>query len=834
MVEMARQNVDVMRVGLRHLHDERATGVRQAASSIPRGQTTDKGQVGHMTRNTPPCGGRRRSAGRRLRMGTVIAAAAAIAVTGIPGQQAVAAVSAAADDPPVMTPVDPQNWVNPDDMTWGDYRSVPGKEYNDPSVEGSERQFSAALVLLEFQDEYFSVTKPAHSTIFGNPQSFAHDIPRDQVAQFYEDYLNKPNDVNRGRTMHEYWMEDSDGRIGIDLAAFGPFRLPGKSYEYGLESSMNGGQAHCPEGDTCARSIRNDAYEVWRAAIGAEAAAEFDQVFWMTAGPDESGTWQEFGPMLWQDKEDVPDAWGPPDPDLPNWARTRYVPWTSWQSAARHWPNASSSQQAPSFGQPNSTQAESNGLGTFAHEMSHLLGIADNYNNPFGTPLRRSYTGIWSMLSRGSFNGPGGPHTRWQTPARQGESLGSQHVLRDKMKLGIIDEDQVLRLSREALAQTGLAVVEVQARAVQGEPGSGVVNGVNIAMDADHTPACVVAENPDCPGTGYNNYTLEVNQRIGADTFTPDTGVMISRTKNQDRAPFVWTIDAHPEDIDMVDYYAADGTPVMITYGDYRQLSDALFHAGTDSGSEYEYVDEANRLHFYVVDVDRDADGVVSYTLAVRSLDGTGAQARGVSAAAGTPSATTTEALVARVEGLRDDRTISARTEQKLLLALNRVRVREAKGQFKQGVKDLDYFLQVAGDEVDGAAGEALVAAANEKMVELGGAGAVTCRFPLTNTGEPAANTAGHPEDVAAHLGSDVYRLSVATSGSGWAAQLPNALATAKAGASVDVPVFVTRTSAAARTVSVTLTAVSESDATKTATATCAVAVNPDALTPGR
>ena len=62
-------------------------------------------------------------------------------------------------------------------------------------------------------------------------------------------------------------------------------------------------------------------------------------------------------------------------------------------------------------------------------------------------------------------------------------------------------------------------------------------------------------------------------------------------------------IDANPQDIGMTDYVLPDGTAVPITIGDYRQLSDALFHAGTDSGSEFEYVDEANRLHFYVLDV---------------------------------------------------------------------------------------------------------------------------------------------------------------------------------------------------------------------------------------
>jgi hypothetical protein len=73
-----------------------------------------------------------------------------------------------------------------------------------------------------------------------------------------------------------------------------------------------------------------------------------------------------------------------------------------------------------------------------------------------------------------------------------------------------------------------------------------------------------------------------------------------------------------------------NGTPQKMTIGDYRQLSDALFHAGTDSGSEYEYVDQANRLHFYVLDVRRDGAGVLSYTVAVRSLDGAGPHQRGV------------------------------------------------------------------------------------------------------------------------------------------------------------------------------------------------------------
>jgi hypothetical protein len=127
-------------------------------------------------------------------------------------------------------------------------------------------------------------------------------------------------------------------------------------------------------------------------------------------------------------------------------------------------------------------------------------------------------------------------------------------------------------------------------------------------------------------------------QRIGYDSFTPDNGVLISKNLNEEirRAgfhPFTWVIDAHPEDIKMVDFKRPNGEPVMRTVADYRQLNDALFHAGLNSGSQYEWEDTPNRLHFYVVDIHKDAKGVLSYTIGVQSLDGAGPQKRGVSLA---------------------------------------------------------------------------------------------------------------------------------------------------------------------------------------------------------
>jgi hypothetical protein len=151
-------------------------------------------------------------------------------------------------------------------------------------------------------------------------------------------------------------------------------------------------------------------------------------------------------------------------------------------------------------------------------------------------------------------------------------------------------------------------------------------------MNSDLAPPCDVNADLFCDGRGYNNYEVEVIDRLGADSFQPDSGVMISKSKNNgNTGPFQWTIDANPQDIRMLNFYHPNGTEEYITLGDYRQLADALFHAGTRSGSEFEYVDESNSLHFYIIDVQRDVKGVLSYTIAVRSLSGHGPSIHGVS-----------------------------------------------------------------------------------------------------------------------------------------------------------------------------------------------------------
>ncbi|KAF2014244.1 M6 metalloprotease [Aaosphaeria arxii CBS 175.79] len=518
--------------------------------------------------------------------------------------------------------LDKQEWVNPDNMTWSDWKTPPNTNWADPKRKGSKRNFNIAMVAVDYPDQPFVLTLPAKSDIFGNPQPLASGLKREDVPNWYRDFLNKPSEINKGHTLHEYWMSDSAGQYGVDLTVFGAYRLPSNSYQYGIDDEEGGfNPGACPEPGPCSVDLRTDALGAWRADVGNATADQFELAFILSAGQDESSTWQEFGEMKFAGPEDVPEEFGPPgNSTLPNWAKTRYVNWTSWAAASTIWPNA---------GGGSSTQGESSGLATFAHELSHLLGIGDNYNNPYGVPARRAYTGPWSMLSRGSFNGPGGPHTRWQIPPTAGGSMGSLHTVRDKHQIGLLPTSNILQIDRAALADSGLVVAEITARAV--DPGVNGIIGFNVSLPKDLSPACDTKTDPLCDGGNYNAYNVEVIDRMGADSFCPDSGVMISKSKNSDRQqPFQWTIDANPQDINVIDFYLPNGKPKYLTIGDYRQLADALFHAGTRSGSKFEFEDEANRLHFYIVDINRNDKGELSYTIGVRSLDGNGISKRGL------------------------------------------------------------------------------------------------------------------------------------------------------------------------------------------------------------
>ena len=562
--------------------------------------------------------------------------------------------------------------------------------------------------------------------------------------------------------------------------------------------------------NTCNRNYRTDTLIAWTDHVCQAERDEFDNTFYVAAGQDESGTWQEFGEMNYLQNE-VPDELGPPNPEITqNWAATRYIPWTSWRSAATIWPSASGT---------NSVEGEGSGMAVYAHELTHNLGLPDNYNNPYAAPFQRAATGYWSMMSRGSFGGPGGTHNRWHIPSTLGTALGSQHVIRDKIALGFVGTGQFRRphpwrarrfgtgrrgdhgapggsgghrsdrrpdhprRRRPDASPAPVFTTTLAAPAAAGDTAIQVASAANILAGREltvgtpangerHTIASVagttvtlgepllrahasgedVSNRLNCSGTApFSNYTLEVTDQVGSDSFQADSGVLIEKNKNNSGSCgsfscFAWVVDAHPEDINMIDFTRPDGTAQQVTTGDPRQLTDAAFHAGTNSGSLYEWEDTPNGLHFYILNRHVDEDGVLRYTVAVQNINGAGPQTRGV--------------------------------ELDPAPALN--------------------------------------------IAEQ----ATTCLFPLTNSGEAADVGDLHPDDnEAAYLNNDVYRLTTSAVGAGWYAQLPNALATAAVGETVTVPVYVSREQGSSTNATIELTATSVSDPTRTSTATCTTSV---------
>ncbi len=523
-------------------------------------------------------------------------------------------------------PLDPQKIQDEQDMTWADYHPIPGVNWADPKLVPTRRQFKVALIAVDFADQPFVVTLPRTSDLFGNPQ--IDPIPREEVPRFYADFYNTPGPLNHGHTINGYWMEQSRGQIGIGkIDAFGPYRMPKNLFQYGLNEY---GQASAaPDGFRADGRLEPDADALWRADKG-DIKSRYDIILRIYAGYDETSVWQEFGEMKFQTRDDIPEAWGNPDRAKPRWVVTRYEPWTSWKAGQMQW------------GLSSVRQGESSG--TITHEIVHFaFRVGDNNNNPYAQPYRRAGSGPWDIMDRGSFNGPGGPHRRWVVPAAEGASMPAGLMLRSRVKFSFLEERQVLKLNRSELARSGLAVATIAARAV--DPGPDAVAGIIVNLDGpapqDRTPADDMKLNPLSAGAPvFNYYSVEVVQRIGYDSFTPDSGVLIAKNKNAEGNScgyncFTWVIDAHPEDIRTLDFRRPNGEPVMRTIADYRQLNDALFHAGLNSGSAYEWEDTPNRLHFYVIDLQADARGIRYYTVGVRSLDGAGPARRGVALSAG-------------------------------------------------------------------------------------------------------------------------------------------------------------------------------------------------------
>ena len=100
----------------------------------------------------------------------------------------------------------------------------------------------------------------------------------------------------------------------------------------------------------------------------------------------------------------------------------------------------------------------------------------------------------------------------------------------------------------------------------------GDLNRVCPQADAGIDLSCEGPWLVDPPGTPppavqgrFNDYTMEVVQQIGSDSFVPGHGVLIGKSKTGSStcgtySCFIWYIDSNPQDIDQVDFVRPDGT----------------------------------------------------------------------------------------------------------------------------------------------------------------------------------------------------------------------------------------------------------------------------------
>ncbi len=86
------------------------------------------------------------SGGQLIKKAVFVAAVAATVV----------AASPAAAAPPA--PLDKQNWSFQDNLTWADYKKLPGLDYSNPSIQPSVKKWKVALIMVDYPDRAFTIS----------------------------------------------------------------------------------------------------------------------------------------------------------------------------------------------------------------------------------------------------------------------------------------------------------------------------------------------------------------------------------------------------------------------------------------------------------------------------------------------------------------------------------------------------------------------------------------------------------------------------------------------------------------------------------------------------
>jgi len=456
--------------------------------------------------------------------------------------------------------------------------------------------------------------------------------------------------------------------------------------------------------------VKKDAYEAWVAGgnIGPEPEQPGVEPEQPGIEPEQSGT-EPDPPGAEPEQPGAEPVYGTPEPVEPpapfvfalpqedwDWAdsyhaakdyvgrehykNTRYVPFTSWEGSVGEWSHQSNRPVGSGFGQVGllppgdtrtrieySTQGENSGMATFAHEFGHVAGWPDNYGSPWANAYSCD-TENWDIMSRGSFAGPFGDLARWAAPGIEAGTVPVHPTFGLKSRgagspaKSFYDDGNVLEIDIEALAGGTPAVANIVSRNVpldtkfndfgvpqlDSDSGNGFVKAIQLNFGAGAWADQAVLKATGITGTRQRAVRMgvEVVDQSGYDSYTHDSGVLISRVSNATNGARQ-VVDSHLYNIDMTDFFLGGADPNDSSVGAANasryvlahatQQADALFKVGksfsdtgyygslrnaagavTVSGSVRkgeaangrpivsgdtvnEWRDEANKLHFYIL-----------------------------------------------------------------------------------------------------------------------------------------------------------------------------------------------------------------------------------------
>jgi immune inhibitor A len=328
------------------------------------------------------------------------------------------------------------------------------------AVQGSGKLL---LILVEFSNSPYTWTPvggasrtasgPLHNRIAAPDNSFDLYVP-DFSTQHFEDMLFTPGGwkmpsaapryagEHRG-SMHDYFLEQSYGKYTVTGKAYGWFTVNKPEAYYG-DDSATGGHDDVEPGTP--RSLIADVVSV----INTQNAINWtdydtngdcmiDHPLFIHAGADQSGG-------------------GGAQGDDAIWAHS----WSTWVQVA-----TTSSCPQGLFIYNYTMMPEDGGVGVFAHEFGHDLGLPDEYDTAYSG--RGESVAFWSLMSSGSWVG------------RPAQTQPTDMSAWGKYSLGWLVSGKNLAVTDIAQLQT-LGPTAVRLEQAERWGGSGTLNGLLINL----------------------------------------------------------------------------------------------------------------------------------------------------------------------------------------------------------------------------------------------------------------------------------------------------------------------------------------------------------------